>query len=254
MTARFAGRVALVTGAGQGVGAATATELAKGGATLVLNDVDDVKLQASAEQLRALGATVSTYAGSVTDASIVAAMAEAAIAEHGKVDLLLNNVGGGPPMTPWNEFAESDLAHFRAIFEVNFFSQAMVLSALLPQMIARGYGKVVCVSSMSAVMGQESGSAYASGKLALHALVSSVSKEVARKGVNVNAVVLGNPPHWTRTPDRQAYLDSLSHIDRVGQLEEFGKGIAFLLSDDASYITGAAIPIDGGITTPRMNG
>ena len=254
MSGRFSGRVALVTGAGQGIGAAAAIELAKGGATLVINDFDDAKLQASAEALRGFGATVSSHAGSVTDAAFVETMVAGALKDHGKVDLLLNNVGGGPPMTPWNEFAESDLAHFRAIFEVNFFSQAMVMRALLPQMIAQGYGKIVCVSSMSAVMGQESGSAYASGKLALHALVSSVSKEVARKGVNVNAVVLGNPPHWTRTPDRQAYLDALSHIDRVGKLEEFGKAIAFLLSDDASYITGAAIPIDGGITQPRMNG
>ena len=254
MIGRFAGRVALVTGAGQGIGAATATELATDGAALALNDFDPAKLDASADRLRALGATVTTYAGSVTDPDFVAAMTAAAVKDHGKIDLLLNNVGGGPPMTPWDEFAACDLAHFRAIFEVNFFSQAMVLHAVLPQMLAQGYGRIVCISSMSAVMGQESGSAYAAGKLALHALVSSVSKEVARKGVAINAAVLGNPPHWTRTPERQAYLDSLSHIDRVGRLDEFGTALAFLLSDDASYITGAAIPIDGGITVPRMNG
>lgn len=250
---RFAGRVALVTGAGQGIGKATAVELAQGGAALAINDVDPAKLEAAAEELRAFGAKVSTHAGSVTDPAFVAAMFAEAEAAHGQIDLLLNNVGGGPPMTPWTEFAESDLAHFRAIFEVNFFSQAMVLRAALPGMIARGYGKVVCISSMSAVLGQEVGSAYASGKMALHALVSSVSKEVARKGVNINAAILGNPPHWTRTPERQAYLDQLSHMNRVGRLDEFGKALAFLLSDDASYITGAAIPIDGGITTPRLN-
>ncbi|WP_165322424.1 SDR family NAD(P)-dependent oxidoreductase [Rhizorhabdus phycosphaerae] len=250
---RFAGKVALVTGAGRGIGAATAEQLARGGAELALNDVDEARLNETAEQLRGHGVKVTTHVGSVMDPAFIEAFVGAANAAHGKVDLLANNAGGGPPMTPWAEFAKSDFAHFRAIFEMNFFTQAMLFHALLPGMVTRGYGKVVCVSSISAVLGQESGSAYASGKLALHALVSSVSKEVARFGVNVNAVVLGNPPHPSRTPERQAFLDKMSHFDRVGRLEEFGKAIAFLLSDDASYISGAAVPIDGGLIAPRLN-
>lgn len=250
---RFAGRVALVTGAGRGIGAATAAELARGGAALALNDVDEARLEESAAALRSHGTKVTTHLGSVMDPGFITAFVAEAEAAHGKIDLLANNAGGGPPMTPWAEFAKSDFAHFRAIFEMNFFTQAMLLHTLLPGMIARGYGKIVCVSSISAMLGQESGSAYASGKLALHALVSSVSKEAARHGVNINAVVLGNPPHPSRTADRQAYLDRLSHFDRVGRLEEFGKAIAFLLSDDASYISGAAVPVDGGLIAPRLN-
>lgn len=250
---RFAGRVALVTGAGRGIGAATGEQLAAGGASLALNDVDADRLEETAERLRSHGGSVSTHVGSVMDEAFITDFVGQATAQHGRIDLLANNAGGGPPMTPWAEFADAQFAHFRAIFEMNFFTQAMLLHAVLPGMVERGYGKVVCVSSISAVLGQESGSAYASGKLALHALVSSVSKEVARKGVNINAVVLGNPPHPSRTAERQDYLDKLSHFDRVGRLEEFGKGIAFLLSDDASYISGAAVPIDGGLIAPRLN-
>lgn len=250
---RFEGRVALVTGAGRGIGAATAMELAKGGCALALNDVDEERLNESAARLGAQGVKVTTHLGSVMEGNFIARFVADATAQHGKIDLLANNAGGGPPMTPWAEFAKADFAHFRAIFEMNFFTQAMLLHALLPGMIERAYGKVVCVSSISAVLGQESGSAYASGKLALHALVSSVSKEVARFGVNVNAVVLGNPPHPSRTPERQAYLDKMSHFDRVGRLEEFGRAIAFLLSDEASYISGAAVPVDGGLIAPRLN-
>ncbi len=250
---RFEGRVALVTGAARGVGMATAEVLAKGGASLALNDVNPTALETTAEKLRRLGATVTTHVGSVTDPAFIRRMAAEATAMHGKIDLLANNAGGGPPATPWAEFADSDFADFRAIFEMNFFSQALVLHALLPGMLERGYGKIVCVSSISAVLGQETGSAYASGKMALHGLVSSVAKEVARRGVNINAAILGNPPHPSRTTERQDYLNGLSHMGRVGQLEEFGKAIAFLLSDDASYISGAAVPIEGGLLTPRLN-
>jgi NAD(P)-dependent dehydrogenase (short-subunit alcohol dehydrogenase family) len=250
---RFAGKAALVTGAARGIGMATAEMLAKDGAGLALNDMNEAALAETAERLRGLGGKVTTHVGSVTDPAFIAQMVAEATTAHGKIDLLANNAGGGPPATPWAEFADSDMAHFRAIFELNFFSQAMVLHALLPGMLARGYGKIVCVSSISAILGQETGSAYASGKMALHALVSSVSKEVARRGVNINAVVLGNPPHPSRTQARQDYLDRLSHFDRVGRLEEFGKAIAFLLSDDASYMSGGVVPIDGGLLTPRLN-
>jgi len=250
---KFAGKVALVTAGGRGIGKAVATELALGGAALAINDVDGDRLAAAAEELRGAGAKVTTHVGSVTDEAFVTRMAEQAIAAHGKVDLLLNNAGGGPPATPWREFTETSIADFRAFLDLNFLSQVMVLKSLLPGMLERGYGKVVCVSSFSAVLGQEAGAPYASGKAALHGLVSSVSKEVARRGVTINAVVLGNPPHPSRTEARQAYLDKLSHFGRVGRLDEFGKAIAFLLSDDSSYISGAAIPIDGGIMVPRLN-
>jgi NAD(P)-dependent dehydrogenase (short-subunit alcohol dehydrogenase family) len=76
---------------------------------------------------------------------------------------------------------------------------------------------------------------------------------VGRRGVNINGAILGNPPHPSRTAERQAYLDKLSHLDRVGRFEEFGKALAFLLSDDASYISGTMVPIDGGLLTPRLN-
>ncbi|WP_411818218.1 SDR family NAD(P)-dependent oxidoreductase [Hyphococcus sp. DH-69] len=252
MTA-FRDRIALVTGAGQGIGKATARILASGGADLALNDINPKTLRETKAELEKIGAHVTSHEGSVTDENFVTDMIDDVTRKHGRIDLLLNNAGGGPANIPWQGFSECDFSHFREIFELNFFSQAMVLHKVLPGMIERGYGKVVCISSISAVLGQEYGCAYASGKLALHALVSSVSKEAARFGVNINAAILGNPPHHTRTDERQNYLDQLSHLNRVGDLEEFGSALAFLLSDDASYITGAAIPIDGGLTNPRMN-
>ncbi|HLH69864.1 MAG TPA: SDR family NAD(P)-dependent oxidoreductase [Candidatus Dormibacteraeota bacterium] len=249
---RFGGRVALVTGGGRGIGKAVAVELAKGGAALVVNDLDRDRLETACRELRGLGASVTAVPGDVGDPAFVADLAAAAEREHGRVDLLLNNVGGSPGL-PFRPFLDTPLDDFRRIVDLNFTSQVMVLRAVLKGMVERGYGKVVCVSSISAVLGQEAGSAYAAGKAALHGLVPSVAKEVARFGVNVNLVVLGNPPHPSRTAARQAYLDRLSHLGRVGRLEEFGRAIAFLLSDDASYLSGAALAIDGGLLVPRLN-
>jgi NAD(P)-dependent dehydrogenase (short-subunit alcohol dehydrogenase family) len=250
---KYQGKVALITAGGRGIGLAVAEELARGGAAIALNDVEEARLNEAAAQVRRHGANVSVHPGSVMDESFVAKMAADAICEHGKVDLLLNNAGGGPPGAAWGEFVNLSMVDIRAFMELNFFSQVMVLKALLPGMLERRYGKVVCVSSISAVLGQEAGSHYAAGKMALHALVSSVGKEVARKGVNINGVILGNPPHPSRTKARQDYLDKLSHMDRVGDFAEFGKALAFLLSDDASYMSGTMMAVDGGLLVPRLN-
>ncbi|HZV52455.1 MAG TPA: SDR family oxidoreductase, partial [Candidatus Dormibacteraeota bacterium] len=210
---RFGGRTALVTGGGRGIGKAVAVELAKGGAALVVNDLDRDRLETTCQELRGLGASVTAVPGDVGDPAFVADLAATAEREHGRVDLLLNNVGGSPGL-PFRPFLDTPLDDFRRIVDLNFTSQVMMLRAVLGGMVERGYGRVVCVSSISAVLGQEAGSAYAAGKAALHGLVPSIAKEVARFGVNVNLVVLGNPPHPSRTAARQEYLNRLSHVGR----------------------------------------
>jgi NAD(P)-dependent dehydrogenase (short-subunit alcohol dehydrogenase family) len=104
----------------------------------------------------------------------------------------------------------------------------------------------VAVSSISATNGQRAGAGYAAGKAGLTGLVGSLAKELAPDGVGVNGVILGNAPHPSRTPERQAQLDGWVHVGRVGRYEEFAAAIAFLCSDDASYLSGAMVPVDGG--------
>src|SRR5579875_2368825 len=170
---RFEGRTALVTGGGRGIGKAVAVELAKGRAALVVNDLDGDRLEATGKELRGLGASVMTVRGDVSDPTFVAELVTAAECEYGRVDLLLNNVGGSPGL-PFRPFLDTPFDDFRRIVDLNFTSQVMVLRAVLGGMVKRGYGRVVCVSSISAVLGQEAGSAYAAGKAALHGLVPSV--------------------------------------------------------------------------------
>ncbi len=143
---KYQGKVALITAGGRGIGLAVAEELAKGGAAIALNDVEDARLNEAAAQVRRHGTKVSVHPGSVMDEVFVAKMTADAAREHGKIDLLLNNAGGGPPGAAWGEFATLSMTDIRAFMELNFFSQVMVLKAVLPGMLraARG-GRIILI-------------------------------------------------------------------------------------------------------------
>jgi NAD(P)-dependent dehydrogenase (short-subunit alcohol dehydrogenase family) len=113
-------------------------------------------------------------------------------------------------------------------------------------MLQREWGRIVFVSSISATNGQRGGAAYAAAKAGLHALAASIAKEYGARGVRSNGIIVGNAPHPTRTPERQAVLDEWVHLGRVGGYDEFAAAIAFLCSDDASYLSGSMVPVDGG--------
>jgi NAD(P)-dependent dehydrogenase (short-subunit alcohol dehydrogenase family) len=119
--------------------------------------------------------------------------------------------------------------------------------AVINPMIDAGFGRIVCVSSIAAPMGQMGGTAYSAAKAAVSGFVASLSKEAGRFGVRVNSVLYGNAPHPSRTPDRQAELDTWSHLGRVGRPGEFANAVMFLVSEESSYITGTTLEVDGGI-------
>lgn len=248
------GKVGFITGGGRGIGFGVAKQLAQRGANLAINDFDRDRLETAAKELRAFGNKVSTHLGDVTQPPAVHDMIAAVEKEHGRIDLLLNNVGLAPPGVKWTEFLRQTLDDFRAIVDQNLMTQVIVLKEVLPGMVERGYGKIVCISSIAGVVGHEGGSAYAAGKAGVNGLVKSLSKEVARYGITINAIVVGNAPSPKRAPERQKQLDELSHFGRGGTFEEFGKAIAFYLSDDSSYCTGALVPVDGGVLAPRTAG
>jgi NAD(P)-dependent dehydrogenase (short-subunit alcohol dehydrogenase family) len=184
----------------------------------------------------------------VTEVDQMTALVERAERALGPIDVLINNAGGSLPGAKWSMLHEADIDDIKGFLWLNLGSMFVCSRAVLPGMVARRYGKIVCVSSISAALGQMGGTGYAAAKAGVAGLVRSLAKEVGAYGINVNAVMYGNAPHHTRTEERQRDLDSWSHLHRVGRPDEFAKATIFLASDDASYITGEVLRADGGLT------
>lgn len=243
---RFAGKVALVTGAGGGIGGATARRLAAEGAIAVVNDVNAAAIDEVVASIRDAGHLAVAGLADITDEAAVVALAERVARDHGPVDILVNNAGGAMPGTSWGPVATTTLDDWQGFLALNLTSVFLCTRAVLPGMVERGRGHIVSVGSISGTNGQNGGAGYAAAKAGLAAFVASVAKETAASGVSCNGIIVGNAPHPSRTPERQALLDGWVHLARVGRHDEFAAAIAFLCSDDSSYLSGTMIPVDGG--------
>jgi NAD(P)-dependent dehydrogenase (short-subunit alcohol dehydrogenase family) len=243
---RFKNKVAIVTGAAGGIGSATARRLASEGATVVINDVDDSRIEAAVATLADLPGRGVAGRADVTSEEQVAALIDRIVREHGGVDILVNNAGGMLPGSAWSQVEDCTLADWNSFLALNLTGPFLMSRAVLPSMLAHGRGHIVSVSSISGTNGQIAGSAYAAAKAGLTGLTASLAKEVAARGVNVNGIIVGNAPFPGRDPERQALLDSWVHVGRVGAHAEFAAVIAFLCSEDAAYLSGTMVPVDGG--------
>ncbi|QTN22258.1 SDR family oxidoreductase [Rhizobacter sp. AJA081-3] len=242
------GRVAVITGGAQGIGYATAERMLLSGATVVLWDIDAKALAAARESLSALG-TVDTALVELTDADAVLAAAGAVMRTQGRIDILVNNAGiTGGNATTW----ELDPVMWRRVIEVNLVAPYLVCRAVVPQMLQRGYGRIVNVASVAGKEGNPNASHYSASKAGLIALTKSLSKELATQGILVNAV----SPAAAKT----AIFDQMSqqHIDfmlgkipmgRFVQVGEIAALIGWLSSEDCSFSTGAVFDISGGRAT-----
>jgi 3-oxoacyl-[acyl-carrier protein] reductase len=180
----LAGRVAIVTGGAQGIGFATAKRMLESGASLMLWDVDAARLVSAKAELSALGRVETAVVELSDDAAVAVATAET-IAAMGQIDILVNNAGitGGNAPT-W----ELDPAVWRRVIEVNLIAPFLTCRAIVPHMIARGYGRIVNIASVAGKEGNPNASHYSASKAGLIGLTKSLGKELATKGVIVNAV------------------------------------------------------------------
>jgi NAD(P)-dependent dehydrogenase (short-subunit alcohol dehydrogenase family) len=250
---RFAGSVALVTGAGHGIGRASAQRLGAEGARLAVNDIRSEAAAETVELLGADGIEAAAFVCDVAEPAEVEAMVEAVVQRFDRIDVLHNNAGVMVPGTALDQTLEDWDRHYA----VNVRGILLVSRAVIPVMQCQGGGAIVNTASISGMLGEPNLVAYDSSKAAVINLTRQLAVEYARDGIRINCVC----PGWIDTGFNDvifeaagmdgdavaAMVEQLVPMKRQGVAEDVAPTVAFLASEDAAYITGEAIVVDGGL-------
>lgn len=246
------GKVAIVTGASSGIGEATARLLAERGASVVLAARREEAMAVLAEEIASAGGTASFIRTDVSNAGEVEAMVAHAVDMHGRLDIAVNNAGVGETVVPIVEMEDAD---WDEVIDINLRGNFLCLKHEARAMLAAGHGgAIVNVGSVNSFLGCPAFAHYCASKSALIGLTSSASAELGPQGIRVNLVCPGitdTPLHRrARTRFGDEIYDNMIarslHLQRAGEPIEIARAIAFLASDEASFITGTTLTADGG--------
>jgi NAD(P)-dependent dehydrogenase (short-subunit alcohol dehydrogenase family) len=247
---RLTGKSCLITGAAHGIGRATAELFAREGARLVVADVDKEALDQVAGCLKDSGADAAVFAGDVSEPADASGMVHATVDRYGSIDVLVANAG----VIPLLDITQASAADWDHVMAVDGRGMFLTCKYAIEAMLPAGRGAIVCLSSISGVAGQRGQSTYGPAKFVASGLAKHLAVEWATAGIRVNAVAPGTIKTervrrlWSEPggPEYLGAIERMHPMGRLGEPSEVAAAICFLASDEASFITGAVLPVDGG--------
>lgn len=251
---RLAGQVAIVTGGAQGIGGATARRLAQDGASVLIADVDDETAGQNAERIRAAGGTVETLHTDVARGADVQAMVARAVERFGKLTILVNNAYGGGRNQQGSAVEVSEEGWDQGMAGL-VKSVYLGVKHAVPQMQKAGGGAIVNIASVHGMLMAPRKLVYEAGKSAVIGATRQMACDFGPLGVRVNAICPGHivtermqARQWANNPEGLRFFDQQYPVRRTGTPSDIANAVAFLVSDEASFITGVALVVDGGLT------
>jgi 3-oxoacyl-[acyl-carrier protein] reductase len=242
----LSGRVAFVTGASQGIGRSVALRLAKDGATVAVAARNQEKLHELVNEITAAGGTAAAFPLDVADEEQVKTTVKAAVAQFGKIEILVNNAG----ITRDQLIMRMKRADWDAVLQTNLTSAYFLIQQVITSMLRQKWGRIINVTSIFGQIGQAGQANYSASKAGLIGLTMAIAREVASRNITCNAVA----PGFIETAMTAVLSDEFKQgalkqvpLGRVGTPEDIASAVAFLASDDASYITGHVLSVNGGM-------
>lgn len=249
---RFKDKVAVITGGTSGMGEAAVLGFVKEGASVVVNDINEQRLQRVSEKIKSLGGDALFIQGDITQKQTISRMVGDAIKKYDKIDILFNYVGGEPGLATMTSFMEQSEAYWDKMIALNLKTTLLVCQAVLGKMVERQYGKIINTGAIAGKVGGPNMVAYSAVKGGIIALTKSLAIEMAPFKINVNCVC----PGPVETPGFRKLFDGvddhvaaeITALKRIGKPEEVASAVLYLAADESAFITGQAISVDGGAT------
>jgi NAD(P)-dependent dehydrogenase (short-subunit alcohol dehydrogenase family) len=249
---RLEGKSVVITGAGSGIGRAAALLFTREGAKLIAVDRTD-GVNETVEQVRRAGGTASAVIADAGSEPDVIAFIEQAVSSYGRLDAIWANAGISGGLVP---LPEQTVEHWQEILRINLIGPFLAIKHAMPHMIRQRYGSIVCTASVAGLKSGASGHPYAASKAGVISLVQTTAYSLSGTGVRINAVCPGlietgmTKPIFDNARERgtDGKIGQLNPLKRAGQPHELAAMGLFLVSDEASYVNGQAIPVDGGLT------